>query len=124
MMVGNYCVSFYYSDCPTAPYLSVYLIPNTGSNAVPLNSTVGIVCKAVVGATPLTFMWQSPHGTSQTTSNTYLTSSSFSVFTNNSYAYGIYTCTVNNSLGSYQESIEIEMEGEHLNVVPECLCIT
>lgn len=70
-------------------------------------------------------MWQSPHGTSQTTtSNTNQTSSSFAVFTNNSYAYGIYTCTVNNSRGSHQEFIEIEMEGEHLNVLLECLCIT
>ena len=124
MMVGNYCVSFYYSDCPTAPYLSVYLIPNTGSNAVPLNSTVGIVCKAVVGKTSLTFKWQSPHGTAQNTSINNQTSSSFSVFTNNSYTYGIYTCTASNSNGSHQESIEIEMECEHLNVVPECLCIT
>ena len=63
-------------------------------------------------------MWQSPHGTSQTTtSKTNQTSSSFVVFTNNSYAYGIYTCRVGNSQGSHLESIEIEMEGENLNVV-------
>ena len=92
---------------------------------MPLHSTVEIVCKVVVGTTPLTFMWQSPHGTSQTTtSNTNQTSLSFAVFTNNSYAYGIYTCTVSNSQGSHLQSIEIKMEGEHLNVVPECLCIT
>ena len=88
------------------PNVSAQVISSDGP-AVVYGTTVQLVCVALAGDLPISFIWSYPNGSLISTGSTNDTASTISITPTMKLSYGNYTCTANNTFGSSSDVISI-----------------